>query len=565
MRAWLGTRRLVLTATALLAVLSFSASGSQGAQRLHTRPNVLVIMTDDETVENVRVMTNVRRLLAAQGTTFDNFVTSFPLCCPSRATFLTGQYSHNDHVVGNSIVNGLANLNQQETLPVWLRRAGYSTLFVGKYLNEYRNLGLRKTPPGWDDWNVTLTFGYYNYALVRNGKAFRYGSKPEDYQTDVLTRIALDVLDRHAGSSKPFFMWLSYFAPHVGGPTEPGDPIGLQTPAVAPRDRGAFANEPLPMPASFNEADISDKPAAIRNLPSLSPEEIEAITSSYRQRLESLLAVDDGIGLVLAKLRSLGELDNTLILFTSDNGWFQGEHRIADGKVLLYEPSIRVPLIVRGPGVPKNAHLEQPTANVDLAPTILAAAHAKPGLPQDGRSLLPLFADPGLEWGRDILLERGPGASGTGPPLYSAIRTPRYVYAEYTTGERELYDLRADPDELQSLHADPAEGPLMAELSARLARLRTCAGAACSVGADLRLEPVTGQNGCAQAVTLTGADASHVVAADVVVNGRYVQRVTPPALEAPVPPLRTAAHVRVRAILDDGREQTVDGSFTSCA
>jgi arylsulfatase A-like enzyme len=464
---------------ALVALLALAFAAAAPAKRAVSRPNIVVIMTDDQTVESMRVMHNVRNLLVEKGTTFDNNFASFPLCCPSRATFLTGQYAHNTHVLGNDKANGLVNLDQANTLPVWLTAAGYRTIFVGKYLNEYLAHEGRTTPPGWSDWNAGLTLGYYNHTMNRNGKVVRYGTGPRNYQTDVYTRIAVSSIEA-APTTKPFFLWLSYFAPHYGGPREPGDPPDLKSTVPAPRHATTFLKVPLPRDPSFNEADVSDKPAAIRARPLLGEGNLEQLTQTYDKRLASLLAVDEGVAKVVAELKRTGRLDNTLILFTSDNGFIQGEHRIQNAKELPYEPSIRVPLVVRGPGVPVNVHLPQLVMNVDLAPTIADAAHAVPGLVEDGRSLLPLLADPSTQWNRDILLERGPGGNNTGTTrLYTGIRTQRYVYIEHSSGERELYDLQTDPYELESKHADPAYAGIEAELGQRLAQLRDCTGLAC--------------------------------------------------------------------------------------
>src|SRR5689334_15910536 len=320
---------------AAVALLALVAATAAPAQHRVARLNVVMIMTDDQTVESMRVMHNVRHLLVERGTTFDNNFTSFPLCCPSRATFLTGQYAHNTHVLGNDRANGLVNLDQSNTLPVWLSAAGYRTIFVGKYLNEYRALAGRTIPPGWSDWNAGLTLSYFDHTMNRNGKVVRYGSGPASYQTDVYTRIAVSAIEQ-SPASKPVFMWLSYFAPHYGGPREPGDPTDLKSTVAAPRHAKRFLNVPLPQTPAFNEADVSDKPAAIRARPLLGEGNLAQLTATYRHRLQSLLAVDEGVAKVVAALKRTGRLDDTLILFTSDNGFLQGEHRVQNAKELPY-------------------------------------------------------------------------------------------------------------------------------------------------------------------------------------------------------------------------------------
>jgi N-acetylglucosamine-6-sulfatase len=186
--------------------------------------------------------------------------------------------------------------------------------------------------------------------------------------------------------------------------------------------------------------------------------------------------VDEGVVRVVEGLRAAGELENTLIVFTSDNGFFHGEHRVPYGKVMVYEPAVAVPLIMRGPGVPRGARRGQLVTNADLAPTILEATGATPGRVQDGRSLFSLLRDRGLEWGRELLFE---GPTGFDAVAFSALRNERYLYVEYDTGERELYDMKRDPAQLQSLDAEPAYAAVQARLSRRLAALQVCSGASC--------------------------------------------------------------------------------------
>jgi N-acetylglucosamine-6-sulfatase len=505
-----GVKGRILLGAAVLAGLaaagSFVALEGQAA-RAKPRPNVVVIETDDQTVEEMRVMRNTLALIGQQGTTFDNSFVALSLCCPSRSTFLTGQYAHNHGVLTNAAPNGgFGKLDHTNTLAVWLQREGYNTALVGKYLNGYK--AADGIPPGWTEFHGGVNLAFFNWTLNDNGTLVRYGSGPANYQTDVLTQKAVDVINRRVPESKPLFMWVTYHAPHAGGPAEPDDPKGIGTVNTG-RYRDFFASEPLPGFPSFNEADVSDKPVGIRNRPVLTPERVAAIREAYQQQLESLLSVDDGVKAIVDALRARGELSNTLLVFTDDNGFFHGQHRVPSGKVLVYEPSIRVPLLMRGPGVPKNRHLQQMVANIDLAPTIVDAANAKAARVMDGRSLLPLLAHPSRQWGRDLLIERGPAGAkraGTavgeigngddgnqgktaapGDQRFAAIHTPRYMYAEYGNGEKELYDLATDPDELNNVAGQPAYAALQGSLAARLAKLRTCAGAACRVGPAVSL------------------------------------------------------------------------------
>jgi arylsulfatase A-like enzyme len=561
--------KLALLALAAAVAALGGAARDQAVSAPAAKPNVVVIMTDDQTVESLRVMANVQRVLAARGTTFTNSFVSYALCCPSRATYLTGQYPHNHGVLGNAAPNGgYYKLDGSNTLPVWLQRAGYFTAHIGKYLNGYGTRNAREIPPGWNDWQGAVdptTYRFYNYTVNENGTPKAYGTGPAMYQTDVFTEKALAVIRARAPQQQPFFLSLAYLAPHSGGPRETDDPANIGTPVPAPRHRNRFAAEALPQPPSFNEADMSDKPAAMRNRPLLGPARIAAVRESYQQRLESLLAVDEGVARIVAELERLGELDRTLIVFTADNGFFHGEHRVPQGKVLLYEPSIRVPLIVAGLDVRAGRRSAVPVSNVDLAPTIAAFAGATPLRRVDGRSLRPILRDPNVGWGRDLLIEREPGAA-----TFAALHTPRFVYAEHGSGEKELYDLQVDPDQLVSRHADPGYAAVRTGLAQRLFDLRRCAGDACRRG-PLLLLAVRGAAPCVRTrftVGVFGAELELVQRVELSVGG--VRR----AVDAARPYVRTfprrllarrfATLVRARAFLADGRVVTYDRRVRRC-
>ncbi len=554
----------------LAVVIGAGVAGSAGAgpTQAPARPNVLVVMTDDQTVESLRVMTNVRALLAGEGTTFANSFASFPLCCPSRSTFLTGQYAHNHTVMGNAMpTGGYEKLDHSNTMPVWLQRAGYRTVHIGKYLNGYGRRSATEIPPGWTEWYGSVdpsTYQFYNYTLNENGRTVRYGADPASYQADVYTRKAVDAVRRLAPGG-PFFLNVAYLAPHSGGPRETDDPRNLATPVPAPRHRNRFAAEPLPVTPAFNEADVSDKPSGIRSRGLIGPARVAAITENYRQRLESLLAVDEGVAELVAALRATGELDNTLIVFTADNGFFHGEHRVQTGKVLHYEPSTRVPLILRGPGIPRGVVRRQLVANIDVAPTIVSAAGAVPGRAMDGRPLQPFAGDGLLYSARDILLET---------PSYRALRSPRYVYVEHSNGEQELYDLATDPHQLSSLQASAAHAPLKALLAARLAQLRGCAAGVCRVGAglSLRVRYLRGRSQgrvCARsavAMRVGGAGVGGVSRVDFYAGSRRVAQDRRPPFAKAVPRrfLRSTTRVRALAFLKDARLATLDWRVRAC-
>jgi N-acetylglucosamine-6-sulfatase len=512
----------LLAGIAALAALNGAEGQAQSSPAL--RPNVVMIMTDDQTVESMRVMPNVKTLLADQGVTFDNNFVSYSLCCPSRATYLTGQYAHNHGVWGNSAPNGgYYKLDSTNTLPVWLNRAGYQTMHIGKYLNGYGTRNAREVPPGWGLWYGSVdptTYRYYNYTLNENGTTVNYGTGVANYQTDVYARKAVGLIAAQAADPRPFFLSVAFLAPHAGGPRDPDDPAGQATPSPAPRHRNLFRTQPLPAPPSFNEADVSDKPAAIRNRPLLTTARINKIRENYQQRLESLLAVDEAVAQIVNQLAAIGKLDQTYIIFTSDNGFMHGEHRVPQGKVVLYEPSIRVPLIIRGPNLPAGVHRSQFVENIDLAPTIVDATDVQPARVMDGKSLLPFAKDPILHSGRDLLLET---------PTYAAIRTPNWLYAEHVTGEKELYNLARDRDELNSVHNDLGLAATRTNLATRLARLRGCLGATCRRGPQigLRSRLQRRQQGCRRSRVLLrvgGPSSGRVASTTFYLDGHLLKR-----------------------------------------
>jgi N-acetylglucosamine-6-sulfatase len=472
-----------LRSALLLALLTLLFPAAASAA-----PNVVVVETDDQTVADMAAMPVTRSLIGGRGVTFANSFVSLSQCCPSRATLLTGRYAHNHGVLSTAPpFGGFRRLNPYQTLAVWLRRAGYATALVGKYLNGYGVDDPYAVAPGWTEWHALTggaTYRFYGYTINHDGRLRTYGSAPEDYQTDVTTSLAEDVIRRRARKAAPFFLWASYVAPHNGAPRDFADPP-IDTTVPAPRHAGRFAGRvPLWTPA-FDEVDVSDKPSRIAARPPLGHHGLDAVWQAWRQRQEALLAVDEGVARILAALRRSGELRDTLLIFTSDNGFMTGEHRVPAGKVVPYEPSIRVPLLMRGPGVPAGAVRTPPVWNGDLAPTILAAAGARAAWKTDGRSLWPLIR--GTAWWpkRDILLE-GPWSRWLRALLYTGLRTDRHLYVEYATGERELYDLVTDPHQLDNLAGRPESALVEAELAARLAYLRDCRGLECRVASPVQ-------------------------------------------------------------------------------
>jgi len=443
-------------------------------------PNVVVVMTDDQAIDTMRAMPRTRRLLGAKGVTFDNAFVSYPLCCPSRASFQTGQYAHNHGVLDNHPPNGgYQAFDTKRALPVWLSDAGYRTGFVGKYLNGYgKGKAATEVPPGWSDWYglpASAKQRPFGFELNENGELVSYDDG--EYKTGVLEDKAVSLLRDWDRDDRPFFLWVATDAPHKdAGADEKAD----RDPEPAPRDRGRFEREKAPRGESFNESDVSDKPGIVKGKRRLNKSEHAQIDKIYRSQLESLIAVDRLVKSIVGKLRRRGELENTVVMFTSDNGFIRGQHRIESGKASLYDEAIRVPLLVRGPGFPEGDRDERVVGNVDLAPTILDLAGARADIDPDGGSLLP-FESRREGWRPNLLLEVLERNTGN----FVGVRAPRYAYAEYAKknkhgeGKRELYDLYRDPKQLDNVAGDPAYADELERLEARVAELRECAGAEC--------------------------------------------------------------------------------------
>jgi arylsulfatase A-like enzyme len=482
---------IIALATAALVIFVGSATGGAGTAAAGQQPpNFVLILVDDQAMNtfNRAYMPRTFDGIVDQGTRFRNGIAAPPLCCPDRAGILTGQYPHNHGVFSN--IPGYPELiDPQDTLPVWLQRAGYRTGLVGKYMNHYTVSAGAAPAPGFDSWfGMMEPFSYYDYNVSTNGKLRHFGNARSDYSTDVLTRKANRFLRVSSHSSDPFLLWLAYEAPH--GSKSPIHPC-LTASTPAPPDRAsirAVEDVPLPRPPSFDEGDVSDKPAAIRDLPRLDHDTIRKIKNVWHCTLAAVGQLDKGVGRVMQELKDDGEARNTIVVYVSDNGYFFGEHRRVDGKSDIYEPSLNVPFAVRVPRAyrrgPRVRTSGAVVSNQDIAATMIADAerylgHRVPTCAgagdcrrMDGRSFAPLVGGRG-SWpaNRGALVE-----IHSGDHRYHAIRTPRYVYSELATGERELYDLRADPFELRNRAGAPGYATIERQLAARLATLRSCSG-----------------------------------------------------------------------------------------
>ncbi|MCW2951432.1 MAG: sulfatase [Conexibacter sp.] len=451
------------------------------------QPNVVFVLTDDLDTSLVRYMPHVQEL-ARRGVSFSNYFVTDSLCCPARASIFTGRFPHNTGVFTNSGADGGWNVfhdrgNENATFATSLQSAGYRTALMGKYLNQYparaAGPGLSPyVPPGWSEWDVAGN-GYpeYGYNLARNDRVVHHGHRPSDYLTNVLAKRGLGFIAESVAAQQPFMLELATFAPHA-----PATP--------APQDRNRFAGVTAPRDASFDEADMSDKPAWIRDHPPLTPDQLTRIDAGFRRRVRSVQAVDRLLARIEQRLVRLGIADRTYVVFSSDNGFHMGQHRLTPGKLTAYEPDIRVPLVVAGPGVPPGQQVDALAENIDLAPTFAKLAGAVPLPGADGRSLVPLMQgfEP-FDWRTGVLVEhRGmprspddpdfaPAGSGN-PPTYEALRTASSLYVEYDDGEREYYDLVTDPEELHNI-ADQLTPEHALRLHQAVAAMKTCQGPAC--------------------------------------------------------------------------------------
>jgi arylsulfatase A-like enzyme len=390
------------------------------------RPNVVLILTDDMTNSDLRFMPHVRKLIGRPGVTFPNMLSPHPLCCPARAAILTGQYAQNNHVKANQGQYAFPALDSQHTLPVWLNRAGYRTAFTGKYLNGYGTQG--KPQPGWTYWDPTIVgmYAYEGYKMYRDGSPVYYSDLNNvDYinnQTEALIR-------EWAPDPQPFFIWASHVAPHGRVDPTTGRATAVSSPPKRFRHLFRHTNPPSMKDPGFNE-NIDDKTKWLRhNHPKKL--EIAHVKHVFRSRIQSLQGVDEGVARIVKELREVGELDNTLLIFTSDNGFMLGEHRLLT-KNVPYKQSIGVPLLMRGPGVPRHKTRNESALMIDLAPTIADVARAHPDLKVDGTSLMPTVKrDKPLR--TTVLIQAGPQEKVDRKYgwWWRGVTTGRYTYAYY--------------------------------------------------------------------------------------------------------------------------------------
>src|SRR5882757_4186307 len=527
-----------------------SAARAKASEVEGQKPSFVVVQTDDETMEElydgVRMlsgaeefaMPNTLQLLGEKGVTFSRYYTPYSLCAPSRVSLLTGRYAHNDNVRGNVPPNGgwtgfQARQAYSHNLATWLQGAGYRTIHIGKILNGYGDAPYSpgtEEPPGWSSWHTILnsdTNHYaYGYLLNNNGvvegpygnsgswETREYGEiddagcpyaplngKPCFYETDMFNQLAVGELAA-TPPEQPFYMQVDYTSPH-------GDFRKPAGPQPATRDIGRFAGAPLPdsRAEGFNEGNVNDKPRFIREAPYLSATEIHTYRVYYQNCLNALISVDEGVKGIIDELGGLGRLRNTYVIFTSDNGFFFGQHRLVGGKFLAYEPATHLPLIIRGPGIKPNTQSGQLASTIDIAPTILELAEVAPDAKEPTlRSRRPLLFESFVQTddveangqaptetstpertaagpARGKLLGRAnpaAHASVVAPPKnYYGIRLGPYKYIEWPDGEKELYDINKDPNELNNIVRDSNLAPIRNFMHQELERLEECSGRTC--------------------------------------------------------------------------------------
>jgi arylsulfatase A-like enzyme len=448
---------------------------SSPAQRATTRPNIVLITTDDMNRSDLRWMPITHRVLGAAGVTISDFISNHPLCCPARAQILTGQYAQNNGVSDNNISRwgGYQRLARPaQHVGRWLKDSGYRTVFIGKHLNGWEDVRTRQ--PGWTVFNPLMRRLYegYGMTLYNDGRPRRYTGV---YTADLMGRLAKRAVQRFAPRRAPFFMWVSQIPPHR---MFRHGVLGL--PMAAARHRGLFpgATPPSLQSPAFNEGNVGDKPRYLRDNPRVS---VSAVVQEHRARIRSLQAVDEQVGVLVRALRRTGELSNTYVLFTSDNGYLLGEHRLRH-KNKPYEPDLVLPLLVRGPGLPHGVVRHVTFGLVDLAPTFLELSGARAGVPIDGRSMLTA-----LRWGAPgythYLIQAGGWVDRPGLRWWwRGVRSSSYTYVRYHDGFVELYDRRHDPHQLRNVAGDVAYRHVLREYAGRLDVLRRCAAASCRSG-----------------------------------------------------------------------------------
>jgi N-acetylglucosamine-6-sulfatase len=471
----------MVTAVLLASVVVLvTAIGSVRPVAALERPNIIFVLTDDQFPGTEDAMPALKNDITSEGVEFANMTSTFPLCCPSRATILRGQYPHNTQIFGNSLPKGgwekfRDRGLQHSTVATWLHDAGYRTGLFGKYMNNYRGLTI---PPGWDRWYAWNGVDEGWTALNDQGTQKTLIRRNAD---SGVSNAALKFMDSHLGNSAPVFAFVNFGAEH--------------SPYFYDRaDADKFEGASVPRAPSFNEADVSDKPSNVSNLPPLSEEEVAQMDQDYANGLRSLMRVDRFVQKASDLLRSKGEMDNTYFVFYTDNGDHFGQHRLGHGKLQPYEEDTGFPLIVRGPGIPRGVKSGKLMGNHDIAPTLARMGGASVPAFVDGRSFLPLAQNPAVAWPRTAILSERENDDEP-PNSWDMLRMDGKVYTRYEKGAHEYYDLGLDPYQLHNAFGAsdtaylPPDAVTQAYYEQRLDDLYVCAGPWCRAAENAPLLP----------------------------------------------------------------------------
>lgn len=450
-------------------------AGAPGAER----PNIVFVMTDDMREDDLRSMPHTRELLADRGIDFTDAISPHPLCCPARAQLVTGQYAQNNGVQHNAgPFGGFQALDPTHEISAWFKQGGYQTGFVGKFLNGYTAEDVR--PSGWDRWDALSAgvYDYFDFAFDNDGEPETFRNS---YVTDVIAERTNETVREFAADEDPFLVYSWHLAPHyrINGN---GKPV---PPPAAPRDKGSFedAIPPSFASAAFNERNVLDQPRTFRTRRLADP---EVVLTEHRARLRALQSVDRAVESLVETLRSVGELNNTVIVFSSDNGYSLGEHRFV-GKNVLTNEVLQVPLLVRGPGIDQGTTSDLPVTLVDLPATFTSLAAVQPGWILDGLSFVPTLRGQDQPFRDTTLVQTGDdGGDGW---AYRGLRTSRYLYG-VNGADGFLYDNLRDPDQLINRYDDPGYLQLRVLLEQRRVQLLGCRGGTCNETFGLLPDPL---------------------------------------------------------------------------
>lgn len=495
-----------------------ATDGSERPSTMPEQPNVVLVMADDMRVDDLAFAPNLRRLIAAHGVTFENSFAPFPLCCPSRASFLTGQYAHNHKVWWHDPPYGYGAFDDSRSIATSLQDAGYRTGYIGKYLNHYGlarskvtgEPSARYVPNGWDDWRAAVeppggsdihgsTYDYMDTPFNVNGEIDN-GYRGV-YQSDVLGDMSVDMSRRFTRGRKPFFMYVNYVAPHHGQPNAVDEPdfvpdsngreVHVVTPAVPDWVRGRFDDRVrrasgVARTGEEIESDVSDKPRELqKRVQPLGEEAKDALLYATRRRAEAVYVMDRNIARLVAELQRSGAWEETVFAFTSDNGMIMGEHGLGMTKVRAHEPSLRVPMLMTGPGLRTRQVRQDPITTVDLTATILDLADARPSHTPDGLSRVRSLVEGDEGWRTPVVTEAVFTARGRDPQFTDlrttiGIRVSRYSYTRYRSGETELYDLVEDPREDTNVADAPEYAEVRVALDELWPAIKDCRGHGCA-------------------------------------------------------------------------------------